>query len=72
MGCQITKEEDEKRSDQQSNTEHANTDTMAQKTTAATDYKSRLEWKLCLVRCIFFRGRSRFYSLFASVFFSLS
>lgn len=60
MGCQITKEEDEKKSDQQSNTEHA-TDTMAQKTTAATDYKSRLEWKLCLVshtqlfRCRFFR-----------------
>lgn len=49
MGCQITKEEDEKRSDQQSNTEHATDTQMAQKTTAATDYKSRLEWKLCLV-----------------------
>lgn len=58
MGCQITKEEDEKRSDQQSNTENA-TDTMAHKTTSATDYKSRLEWKLCLVRS-FYRQKWNF------------
>lgn len=49
MGCQISKGEDEKKSDQQSNTEPNATDTMAHKNSAATDYKSRLEWKLCLV-----------------------
>ncbi|XP_031622109.1 E3 ubiquitin-protein ligase LRSAM1-like [Contarinia nasturtii] len=50
MGCQISKEEDEKKSDQQSNTEHNTTDTMAHRSTAATEYKSRLEWKLCLAK----------------------
>lgn len=53
MGCQITKPEDEKRSDQQSNAENAS-DTMAQKSTSETDYKSRLEWKICLVRNFIF------------------
>lgn len=48
MGCQITKEEDEKSNDPQSNTENT-TDTMTHRGTAAADYKSRLEWKLCLV-----------------------
>lgn len=49
MGCQISKEEDENRSDQQNigNT----TETMANKATAMADFKSRLEWKLCLVSC---------------------
>lgn len=50
MGCQISKEDDEKRSDPQSNTENTTeTKTMANKATAIADYKSRLEWKLCLV-----------------------
>lgn len=55
MGCQISKEDDEKRSDPQSNTENTTeTKTMANKATAIADYKSRLEWKLCLVRDKFF------------------
>lgn len=55
MGCQISKEDDENRSDPQSNTENTTeTKTMANKATAIADYKSRLEWKLCLVRDKFF------------------
>lgn len=54
MGCQISKEDDEKRSDPQSNTENTTeTKTMANKATAVAD-KSRLERKLCLVRDNFF------------------
>lgn len=48
MGCQITKGEDEKTNDQQSNIENSD-ETMTNRGKAAADYKSRLEWKLCLV-----------------------
>lgn len=59
MGCQISKEDDENRSDPQSNTENTTeTKTMANKATAIADYKSRLEWKLCLVRDKFFFSSS--------------
>lgn len=52
MGCQISKEEedDEKRHEQQRDSDIVATKTMASKSTS--DYKSRLEWKLCLV-CTF-------------------
>lgn len=46
MGCQITKEEDEKPNDQQTNTTDA---TMTNRNTVAAEFKSRLEWKLCVV-----------------------
>lgn len=46
MGCQITKEEDEKANDQQTNTTET---TMTNRNAAAAEFKSRLEWKLCLV-----------------------
>lgn len=48
MGCQVTKEEDEKANDQQSNNE-STTETMTNRAKAAAEYKSRLEWKLCVV-----------------------
>lgn len=52
MGCQISKEEDENSDDRQSNTENGS-ETMANNAnTAGIDYKSRLEWKICLV-CAF-------------------
>lgn len=46
MGCQISKEEDEKTSEQQTETTET---TMTNRNTAAAEFKSRLEWKLCLV-----------------------
>lgn len=48
MGCQVTKEEDEKANDQQSNNE-STTETMTNRAKAAAELKSRLEWKLCVV-----------------------
>lgn len=46
MGCQLTKEDDDKPNDQETN---ATETTMTNRNTAAADFKSRLEWKLCLV-----------------------
>lgn len=52
MGCQISKEEekDEKRQEQSNDTDDRyTTNAMASKSLAAINFKSRLEWKLCLV-----------------------
>lgn len=48
MGCHLSKTEDESQNDQQTNTEKIINQTMASNT-KNSDYKSRLEWKLCLV-----------------------
>lgn len=51
MGCQFSKKKDETHNNQQGDAEKITANTMANKTTNA-DYKSRLEWKICLV-CLF-------------------
>lgn len=53
MGCQISKEEEkDEKCQEQSNdieVERNTTKAMASKSLASADFKSRLEWKLCLV-----------------------
>lgn len=53
MGCQISKEDekDEKCQEQSNDSEieQNTTGAMASKSLGATDFKSRLEWKLCVV-----------------------
>lgn len=77
MGCQISKEEekDEKRQEQSNDTEveQNKTKAMASKSVAATDFKSRLEWKLCLVCWKYFKKLYNFYEnvIFKCVFFLL-
>lgn len=49
MGCHLSKKEDENQNDQKTNTEKITNQTMASNAKHAADYKSRLEWKFCLV-----------------------
>lgn len=49
MGCQLAKESDRIDNDKQTNTRKTTVQTMASESTNAVDYKSRLEWKLCVV-----------------------
>lgn len=51
MGCQISNEEekDEKYQEQSNEVERNTTKAMTSKSPAVTDFKSRLEWKLCVV-----------------------
>lgn len=49
MGCQLAKENDRIENDKHTNTKKSTVQTMASESTNAVDYKSRLEWKICVV-----------------------